>query len=166
MLNPQAKGAADPRAKSFLHLIQDVLPTLKALSAQPSYILIENVAGFEVKLIVFDVDDRLVDCRGCCRRQRRDRHLFGLWKIWSILQSSCFLIHYSSVSPTPGFDTTFSLDQDPSPSSVYLHLLILKGFGDTYPDMEKTGKILDCNLMKIQISLQRLLTVSQNSLTF
>lgn len=47
ILNPNAKGALDPRAKSFLHLIQDVLPTLAADGHHPSYILVENVAGFE-----------------------------------------------------------------------------------------------------------------------
>ncbi|OCH88975.1 S-adenosyl-L-methionine-dependent methyltransferase [Obba rivulosa] len=47
VLNPLAKGAADPRAKSFIHLIEDVLPELAVLDAHPRYMLIENVAGFE-----------------------------------------------------------------------------------------------------------------------
>ncbi|KAG7450810.1 S-adenosyl-L-methionine-dependent methyltransferase [Guyanagaster necrorhizus] len=46
MLNPNAKGAADPRAKSFLHLVQTVLPELAPMQ-RPSHLLVENVAGFE-----------------------------------------------------------------------------------------------------------------------
>ena len=49
VLNPRAKGAADPRAKSFLHLIENVLPALAARGAAPAYLLVENVAGFEVR---------------------------------------------------------------------------------------------------------------------
>jgi hypothetical protein len=48
VLNPLSKGAADPRAKSFLHIIKDVLPDLVATQSHPQYILVENVAGFEV----------------------------------------------------------------------------------------------------------------------
>lgn len=48
VLNPEAKGAADPRAKSFLHLIETVLPELVSMGANPKYILVENVGGFEV----------------------------------------------------------------------------------------------------------------------
>ncbi|KAG6850180.1 hypothetical protein H0H93_016860 [Arthromyces matolae] len=48
VLNPNAKGALDPRARSFLHLIQTVLPELATTNNHPSYLLIENVAGFEV----------------------------------------------------------------------------------------------------------------------
>lgn len=48
VLNPLARGAEDPRAKSFIHLIEHVLPQLVAEGAHPSYMLIENVAGFEV----------------------------------------------------------------------------------------------------------------------
>ena len=47
-LNPLAKGSADPRAKSFLHLVEDVLPVLVSQGNHPNYLLIENVAGFEV----------------------------------------------------------------------------------------------------------------------
>ncbi|KAI0056779.1 S-adenosyl-L-methionine-dependent methyltransferase [Artomyces pyxidatus] len=47
VLNPFAKGAADPRAKSFLHLVEDVLPELVNLNAHPHHLLVENVAGFE-----------------------------------------------------------------------------------------------------------------------
>lgn len=47
ILNPAARGEADPRAKSFLHLIDHVLPDLAAQDSQPRYILIENVAGFQ-----------------------------------------------------------------------------------------------------------------------
>ncbi|OSX68081.1 hypothetical protein POSPLADRAFT_1043232 [Postia placenta MAD-698-R-SB12] len=47
VLNPLARGAEDPRAKSFIHLIEHVLPQLVAEGAHPSYMLIENVAGFE-----------------------------------------------------------------------------------------------------------------------
>ena len=38
----------DPRAKSFLYLINDVLPSLAVSNALPGWLLIENVAGFEV----------------------------------------------------------------------------------------------------------------------
>lgn len=48
VLNPNAKGAADPRAKSFLYLVQQVLPKLKEINALPGRLLVENVAGFEV----------------------------------------------------------------------------------------------------------------------
>ncbi|KAG1845114.1 S-adenosyl-L-methionine-dependent methyltransferase [Suillus subalutaceus] len=47
ILNPAARGEADPRAKSFLHLIDHVLPDLAAQDSQPRYILIENVVGFQ-----------------------------------------------------------------------------------------------------------------------
>jgi tRNA (cytosine38-C5)-methyltransferase len=47
-INPFAKGSADPRAKSFLHLIENVLPELVSLNQQPRYLLVENVSGFEV----------------------------------------------------------------------------------------------------------------------
>jgi tRNA (cytosine38-C5)-methyltransferase len=42
------KGAADPRAKSFIHLIEEILPVMVERQRQPEYILVENVAGFEV----------------------------------------------------------------------------------------------------------------------
>ncbi|KAG9310313.1 S-adenosyl-L-methionine-dependent methyltransferase [Chiua virens] len=48
VLNPSAKGAADPRAQSFLHLIDNVLPGLSTLDMHPRYLLVENVAGFQV----------------------------------------------------------------------------------------------------------------------
>ena len=48
VLNPLAKGAADPRAQSFIHIVEDVLPELVELKAHPQYLLVENVAGFEV----------------------------------------------------------------------------------------------------------------------
>ncbi|KAH8101609.1 S-adenosyl-L-methionine-dependent methyltransferase [Cristinia sonorae] len=47
VLNPLAKGAADPRAKSFIHLIENVLPELVTLRKHPKFLLVENVAGFE-----------------------------------------------------------------------------------------------------------------------
>lgn len=47
ILNPAARGEADPRAKSFLHLIDHILPDLAAQNSQPRYMLIENVAGFQ-----------------------------------------------------------------------------------------------------------------------
>lgn len=47
ILNPVARGDADPRAKSFLHLIDHILPDLAAQDSQPRYMLIENVAGFQ-----------------------------------------------------------------------------------------------------------------------
>jgi hypothetical protein len=49
VLNPNAKGAADPRAQSFLHLMEEVLPALTQRGAAPTRLLIENVAGFEVR---------------------------------------------------------------------------------------------------------------------
>jgi site-specific DNA-cytosine methylase len=49
VLNPKAKGAADPRAQSFLHLIETVLPILSERGAAPVRLLVENVAGFEVR---------------------------------------------------------------------------------------------------------------------
>ncbi|KAJ7480022.1 S-adenosyl-L-methionine-dependent methyltransferase [Mycena galericulata] len=47
VLNPSAKGALDPRAKSFLHLVQVVLPELARDNAHPTHFLVENVGGFE-----------------------------------------------------------------------------------------------------------------------
>ncbi|KAI0935681.1 hypothetical protein AcV5_004032 [Taiwanofungus camphoratus] len=47
VLNPLAKGAADSRAKSFIYLMENVLPDLVSNSAHPRYMMIENVAGFE-----------------------------------------------------------------------------------------------------------------------
>ncbi|KAF9530378.1 S-adenosyl-L-methionine-dependent methyltransferase [Crepidotus variabilis] len=47
VLNPNAKGAMDPRAQSFLHLIQNVLPELALSDDHPQRLLVENVAGFE-----------------------------------------------------------------------------------------------------------------------
>lgn len=49
VLNPNAKGAQDPRAQSFLHLVQTVLPQMTASDEHPSRLLVENVAGFEVR---------------------------------------------------------------------------------------------------------------------
>ena len=48
VLNPNAKGADDPRAQSFIHLFQNVLPELALLDEHPDRLFIENVAGFEV----------------------------------------------------------------------------------------------------------------------
>ncbi|KAI9510696.1 S-adenosyl-L-methionine-dependent methyltransferase [Russula earlei] len=48
VLNQKAKGATDPRAQSFLHLVEDVLPALAERGAAPVCLLLENVAGFEV----------------------------------------------------------------------------------------------------------------------
>lgn len=47
-LNSIPGDSSDPRAKSFLHLINNVLPSLFASHALPSRLLIENVAGFKV----------------------------------------------------------------------------------------------------------------------
>ncbi|KAJ7451113.1 S-adenosyl-L-methionine-dependent methyltransferase [Mycena latifolia] len=47
VLNPSAKGELDPRAKSFLHLVQNVLPELARGNAHPTHFLVENVGGFE-----------------------------------------------------------------------------------------------------------------------
>ncbi|KAI0327239.1 S-adenosyl-L-methionine-dependent methyltransferase [Cubamyces sp. BRFM 1775] len=47
VLNPLAKGAEDPRAKSFIRLMEDVLPELVQMGKQPQRLLVENVAGFE-----------------------------------------------------------------------------------------------------------------------
>ncbi|KAJ7293942.1 S-adenosyl-L-methionine-dependent methyltransferase [Mycena rebaudengoi] len=47
VLNPSAKAELDPRAQSFLHLVQTVLPELARNNSHPSHLLIENVAGFE-----------------------------------------------------------------------------------------------------------------------
>lgn len=42
------RDSDDPRAKSFLHLINNVLPSLAVSDTLPGRLLIENVAGFEV----------------------------------------------------------------------------------------------------------------------
>ncbi|KZV64324.1 S-adenosyl-L-methionine-dependent methyltransferase [Peniophora sp. CONT] len=47
VLNPDAKGARDPRAASFLHLMTSVLPDLARADRAPGQLLVENVAGFE-----------------------------------------------------------------------------------------------------------------------
>ncbi|PVG03383.1 S-adenosyl-L-methionine-dependent methyltransferase [Serendipita vermifera] len=41
------KGVDDPRARSFLHLIDEVLVTLATRNKHPEYVIVENVAGFE-----------------------------------------------------------------------------------------------------------------------
>jgi len=41
-------GSADPRAKSFIHLFEVLLPDLVSRNAHPRYLLVENVAGFKV----------------------------------------------------------------------------------------------------------------------
>ena len=51
VLNPNAQGAQDPRAKSFLHLVQNIIPELSQRKAAPKWMLVENVAGFEVSLL-------------------------------------------------------------------------------------------------------------------
>lgn len=62
VLNPSAKGAEDPRAKSFLHVIQNILPSLAERGRGPQWLLIENVAGSEVsycqRLYVFSYKHR------------------------------------------------------------------------------------------------------------
>ncbi|CAK5279843.1 unnamed protein product [Mycena citricolor] len=50
VLNPSAKGDKDPRAKSFLYLIQTVLPELVSMEKHPTHFLVENVAGFEASI--------------------------------------------------------------------------------------------------------------------
>ena len=52
VLNPLAKGAEDPRAKSFIRLMEEVLPELVQMDKHPRYMLVENVAGFEVRRLV------------------------------------------------------------------------------------------------------------------
>ncbi|KLO06314.1 S-adenosyl-L-methionine-dependent methyltransferase [Schizopora paradoxa] len=47
VLNHASKGAEDPRAKSFIHLMFNVLPVLVGLGRAPARLLVENVAGFE-----------------------------------------------------------------------------------------------------------------------
>ncbi|KAL1741688.1 S-adenosyl-L-methionine-dependent methyltransferase [Schizophyllum fasciatum] len=47
VLNPNGKGERDPRAQSFLHLMQVVLPCLARDGSHPKYLLVENVGGFE-----------------------------------------------------------------------------------------------------------------------
>ncbi|TFK38617.1 S-adenosyl-L-methionine-dependent methyltransferase [Crucibulum laeve] len=47
VLNRNAKGASDPRAQSFLHLMLTVLPEMAAANTHPDRLLVENVAGFE-----------------------------------------------------------------------------------------------------------------------
>ncbi|KAH9479332.1 tRNA (cytosine(38)-C(5))-methyltransferase [Psilocybe cubensis] len=47
VLNPNAKGADDPRAQSFIHLVKNVLPALASCDDHPRRLLVENVAGFE-----------------------------------------------------------------------------------------------------------------------
>ncbi|KAF8213820.1 S-adenosyl-L-methionine-dependent methyltransferase [Mycena galopus ATCC 62051] len=47
VLNASAKGGLDPRAKSFLYLVQTVLPELARADAHPTHFLVENVGGFE-----------------------------------------------------------------------------------------------------------------------
>ncbi|OCB89234.1 S-adenosyl-L-methionine-dependent methyltransferase [Sanghuangporus baumii] len=51
VLNPNAKGAQDPRAKSFLRLVQNVIPDLARRRRGPKWMLVENVAGFEASSV-------------------------------------------------------------------------------------------------------------------
>jgi tRNA (cytosine38-C5)-methyltransferase len=41
-------GTTDPRAWPFVHLIKTLLPDLASKDAHPRFMIIENVAGFEV----------------------------------------------------------------------------------------------------------------------
>ncbi|KAI0641168.1 S-adenosyl-L-methionine-dependent methyltransferase [Trametes meyenii] len=50
VLNPLAKGAEDPRAKSFIRLMENVLPELVRIRKHPRRLLVENVAGFETSI--------------------------------------------------------------------------------------------------------------------
>ncbi|KAI0247763.1 S-adenosyl-L-methionine-dependent methyltransferase [Lactifluus subvellereus] len=45
VLNPNAKGASDPRAQSFLHLIEGVLPVLVERGTAPTRLLVETSQG-------------------------------------------------------------------------------------------------------------------------
>lgn len=61
VLNPLAKGAEDPRAKSFIRLTEDVLPDLVKMGKHPQRLLVENVAGFEVCSILSFRTARMVE---------------------------------------------------------------------------------------------------------
>ncbi|KAG8789617.1 hypothetical protein FRC15_006349 [Serendipita sp. 397] len=45
------KQERDPRAQSFLHLMTNVLPEMVSRGSNPNYLLVENVAGFEVNFL-------------------------------------------------------------------------------------------------------------------
>ncbi|KAJ7232844.1 S-adenosyl-L-methionine-dependent methyltransferase [Mycena haematopus] len=49
VLNSSAKGQLDPREKSFLHLVQNIIPELAREDAHPTHFLVENVGGFEAR---------------------------------------------------------------------------------------------------------------------
>ena len=104
VLNPDAKGAQDPRAQSFLHLIQNVLPEMAILNKHPERLLVENVAGFEV-------------CPSSFRQflSQSEQHLSlqapGKFCYPRFIQSAtllwnCSLLPCNSIFPIPAFDTT------------------------------------------------------------
>ena len=82
ILNPQAKGAQDPRAASFLHLMLRVLPDIHqhAPHDAPQWLLIENVAGFEVLFVSerFTMSIRTVP-QGIDHPRRRFTATIGAW---------------------------------------------------------------------------------------
>jgi tRNA (cytosine38-C5)-methyltransferase len=81
VLNPQAKGAQDPRAASFLHLMLRVLPDIHqhAPHDAPRWLLIENVAGFEVLFVSKSSRSRLeLFLKGSTTREDVLRQLLAL----------------------------------------------------------------------------------------
>lgn len=79
VLNPNAKGATDPRARSFLYLVQDILPQLAKMNALPSRLLVENVAGFEVLHTINSLARPHLSLRPpSARLLLPDRHLYPL----------------------------------------------------------------------------------------
>ena len=74
VLNPEAAGADDPRAASFIHLFSDVLPEIHSnyKTGIPRWLLIENVAGFEVCTLVWYEREK-VTLHLWSRHQQHDR---------------------------------------------------------------------------------------------
>lgn len=119
ILNPNAKGADDPRAKSFLHLIQRVLPQMIE-ARRPDYMLVENVAGFEVcpMHIAYNTEElKLVQGRV----QPRVRRCVTPYPCWGIIRTSlCFRPH-NLASQTRDEDIICLPGDSHSAINVFLH---------------------------------------------
>ena len=110
VLNPGAKGAEDPRARSFLHLIEHVLPDLAKQGCAPRWMLIENVAGFEVCIAkCFSVDLPI----NCHRHRPLEKPSYFNWRASTILWRRSYLHLFNSVYRIHDYDITYLPNNDP-----------------------------------------------------
>ena len=106
VLNPNAKGAEDPRAQSFLHLVKSVLPDLAASDKHPRRLLVENVAGFEVSLTSFQVRESFLTPFVKCRSPVLVRFYCLHFNQSAIQHSNFCLLPFNLEFPTPVYGIT------------------------------------------------------------